>query len=63
MKKIVDINEDLCIGCGACVILCPMKILYIDEKTQKCKVINDKICDKRKGCEKVCPVSAIKINK
>jgi NAD-dependent dihydropyrimidine dehydrogenase PreA subunit len=62
MKKIVNIDENLCIGCGACVVLCPKEILYIDEKTKKCKVVKDNLCDKRKGCENVCPTNAIKIN-
>ncbi|MFA5090808.1 MAG: 4Fe-4S binding protein [Candidatus Omnitrophota bacterium] len=61
MNKIVLINEELCIGCGACVSLCPNKILYIDEKSGKCKVKNESKCDRLRGCEKVCPVSAIKI--
>ena len=61
MNKIVIINEDLCIGCGACVELCPKKILHMDEKTGKCKVSNESKCDRLRGCVKVCPVDAIKI--
>jgi len=61
MSKIVLINEKLCIGCGACVELCPKKILYIDEKSGKCKVKDESKCDRLRGCEKACPVSAIKI--
>lgn len=63
MNKTVIIDEDLCIGCGACVELCPQKILYIDEKTGKCKVSDESKCDKQAGCERVCPVEAIKIIK
>jgi NAD-dependent dihydropyrimidine dehydrogenase PreA subunit len=37
MNKIVIIDEELCIGCGACVSLCPKKILYIDDKSGKCR--------------------------
>jgi len=61
MNKIVLINEELCIGCGACAALCPKKILYIDEKSGKCKVSDESKCDHLRGCEKVCPVAAIKI--
>lgn len=41
MNKIVIIDEKLCVGCGACVSVCPKKILYIDEKSGKCKVADD----------------------
>jgi len=63
MNKIVLIDEGLCIGCGACVTLCPKKILYIDADTKKCKVSNESRCDKRAGCQRICPVKAIKIIK
>ena len=61
MNKIVLINGSLCIGCGKCVELCPEKILYIDSASKKCKVSDESACDKRRGCERVCPVKAIKI--
>jgi len=61
MNKIVNIDEELCIGCGACVLLCPKKILYIDEKSGKCKVSDESKCDRLRGCEKVCPVDALRI--
>ena len=62
MNKIVIIDEGLCIGCGACVELCPKKILYIDGKTGKCKVYDESKCDRLRGFVKVCPVEAIKID-
>ncbi len=63
MNQIVLINEVLCIGCAKCVELCPRKILYIDKTTQKCKVTDEIKCDKLAGCQKICPVEAIKIIK
>lgn len=60
-NKIVLINEVLCIGCAKCVELCPKKILYIDSKTKKCEVTDEAKCDKLRGCERICPVNAIKI--
>ena len=61
MNKIVIIDESLCVGCAKCVELCPKKILYIDKATQKCKVTDETKCDKLRGCERICPVNAIKI--
>lgn len=61
MNKIVIIDEDLCIGCGACVSLCPKKILYIDDKSGKCKVTDESKCDHLRGCEKVYLVNALRI--
>jgi len=63
MNKIVLIDESLCIGCAKCVELCPRKILYIDNASKKCKVSNETKCDKLAGCQRVCPVKAIKIMK
>ena len=60
MKKIIEINQRECIGCGACVVICPNKILYLED--DKCKVKDEKKCDKSKGCENVCPTGAIKIH-
>lgn len=61
MNKIVLIDKSLCIGCEACVKLCPQKILYVNPETQKCEVKDESKCDRRRGCEKVCPTEAIKI--
>lgn len=61
MNTIVQIDEESCTGCGACVDLCPLKILYLDKETGKCKVTDEKKCDRRRGCEHVCPADAIKI--
>lgn len=62
MNKIVVIDEDLCVGCGACVKLCPKKILFLDAAEHICRVTDEAQCDKRRGCERVCPVEAIKIH-
>ncbi len=61
MKEVVIINEALCQGCGSCVDMCPQQILYIDPKTNTARVTDHARCDRRRGCEKVCPVRAIKI--
>jgi len=59
MNRIVIIDKGTCTGCGACVEICPNKILYLDD--EKCKVTDETRCDRSKGCEYVCPTGAIKI--
>jgi len=62
MNTIVVIDEAKCTGCGACVKLCPKRILYVDKETKKCRVTDETQCDKFRGCERVCKASAIKIH-
>ena len=62
MNTIVVIDEVKCTGCGACAKLCPKKILYVDKATKKCKVTDETLCDKFRGCERVCKAGAIKIH-
>jgi 2-oxoglutarate ferredoxin oxidoreductase subunit delta len=61
MNKIVLIDEALCTGCGACVALCPKKILFLDETDNVCRVSDESRCDRLRGCERVCPTGAIRI--
>jgi NAD-dependent dihydropyrimidine dehydrogenase PreA subunit len=55
------VNQELCTGCEACVLLCPKQLLYIDEKSGICNAIRHNQCDRLRGCERVCPTGAIKI--
>ena len=62
MDEIVNISDEMCLGCGACVEICPQHILYIDNNKDTAAVTDHGRCDRMKGCEMVCPVGAIKID-
>ena len=56
MKIVVD--EDLCIGEGICVQMCPEGVLAIEN--DKCKVVNMSACIECKACEVNCDYGALK---
>jgi ferredoxin len=61
MAKKVVVDQELCIGCGACANLCPE--LFELQEDGKSKVVGKGECEKC-DCEIVisnCPVGAIKI--
>lgn len=59
IRKIVEINEELCNGCGACANACHEgAIIMIDGKA---KLIKDDYCDGFGDCLPACPTNAITI--
>lgn len=54
--KIMVINKDTCIGCGACVGTCPVNAISLDDGKA---VIDQDTCVKCGACKEACPVSAI----
>ncbi len=58
-RKIIEIDEELCNGCGDCVTACEEGAIQIIEGTAK--VINDVFCDGLGACIGDCPVGALKI--
>jgi NAD-dependent dihydropyrimidine dehydrogenase PreA subunit len=59
MRKIIEIDEDLCDGCGNCVLACAEGAIQIIDG--KAKVIADKYCDGLGACIGDCPQKALKI--
>lgn len=52
------INEDKCVGCGACVKQCPMNVLELGDD-HKSKVAKPNNCVECRACEAACPVKAV----
>lgn len=58
-RKIIEINEERCDGCGLCIIGCAEGALKIVDG--KAKVIADKFCDGLGACLEECPKDALTI--
>lgn len=59
LRKIIEINEDKCDGCGNCVVSCAEGAIQIIGG--KAKVIKDMFCDGLGACMGSCPKDALKI--
>jgi NAD-dependent dihydropyrimidine dehydrogenase PreA subunit len=58
-RKIIEIDEELCTGCGQCVPSCAEGALEI--VNGKAKIIADKMCDGLGACLGECPTGALRI--
>jgi len=58
MKKVV-LNEDRCIGCGACMSVAPDNFTFSDEG--RAELINAELTNEAIEASEMCPVSAITI--
>jgi ferredoxin len=59
VRKIIEIDEDLCDGCGNCVPSCAEGALEIIDG--KARVVADIYCDGLGACLGECPMGALKI--
>jgi len=53
------VDEDKCIGCGACVAACPFKMIVLDKEERKSKKCF--LCNGDPQCAKKCPTAALKL--
>ncbi|MCX5994062.1 MAG: 4Fe-4S binding protein [Chloroflexi bacterium] len=58
-RKIVQIDEDKCDGCGLCIMSCAEGALQIIDG--KARLVSDKYCDSLGACLSECPQDAISI--
>jgi len=59
LRKIIEIDEDLCDGCGQCVLSCAEGSLEVIGG--KAKVISENLCDGLGACIGECPQGALRI--
>ncbi|OQX11510.1 MAG: 4Fe-4S ferredoxin [Desulfobulbaceae bacterium A2] len=59
MRKIIEINEELCNGCGQCVPDCAEGSLEIIDG--KARLVAEKYCDGLGACLKSCPTGALQV--
>ena len=59
-RKIIQIDEDKCTGCGLCIPNCPEGAIQIIDR--KARLVNDLFCDGLGACLGHCPEGAITID-
>ncbi len=59
IRKIVEIDEELCDGCGNCVPACAEGALVVENG--KARVVKDQFCDGLGACLGDCPTGALRI--
>lgn len=58
-RKIIEIDEALCNGCGQCVVDCAESALRVIDG--KARLVADKYCDGLGACLKGCPTGALRV--
>ncbi len=59
VRKIIQIDDELCDGCGQCILSCAEGALKLVDG--KAKVISDDLCDGLGACIGECPTGALEI--
>ena len=59
IREIIQIDEDLCNGCGDCVPGCPEGALRIIDG--KARLVGDLLCDGLGACVGDCPTGALTV--
>tara|TARA_B100000945_G_scaffold312023_1_gene306015 strand:- start:1456 stop:1662 length:207 start_codon:yes stop_codon:yes gene_type:complete len=52
------VDEDKCFGCGACIALCPVNVLDLENRVA---VVDEGNCTHCEHCISSCPVFALEI--
>ena len=52
------VDEDKCFGCGACIALCPVNVLDLENRIA---IVDESNCTHCEHCISSCPVFALEI--
>ncbi len=55
----LELDQQKCIGCGMCTIVCPHGVLVIDHR--KAHIVDRDLCMECGACAKNCPVEALSV--
>src|SRR5512136_3236675 len=58
-RKIIEIDDDKCTGCGLCIPNCPEGALQVIDG--KVRLVSDLFCDGLGACIGYCPEAAIRV--
>ena len=56
----LTLDQDICIGCGMCHMVCPQAVFGIEER--KARIVDLDGCMECGACMTNCPVSALSVN-
>lgn len=55
----VVVNDDLCIGCGACIVACPFGVIFLDPQTKGKRILKCDLCNGEPDCVRFCESRAL----
>ncbi|NHK31270.1 MAG: CoB--CoM heterodisulfide reductase iron-sulfur subunit A family protein [Asgard group archaeon] len=56
-----QVNEEICVGCGSCIEVCPFDAIEMKGVIKRLAVVNPTVCKKCGTCMIVCPTGAIQL--
>ena len=59
VRKVVKIDDELCDGCGNCIVPCAERAIELVDG--KAKVVKEELCDGAGFCLGVCPTGALSL--